>query len=246
MMQPSSLFNPQQLATTLVKLIVPQSVITAAATAAACRCMCRISMGAIPKMSVDFEPTDANVMACRRRVWWKVWAVSSLLRLLGKEKEAKKLVVGYETFCVHNNSKTDRDLVFSTHALVALEAALAPTEASEYLLVWRPITKRSSSSGSGSGSGSDGKVCGGNGQQQQQWPGRSEVALAPVDGDVIWRRYLHTQMAGIYRMLFGAVPEQRKMMASAAAAAAASAAGGEEGKGLLEECFVEHDFRRIK
>jgi hypothetical protein len=196
-------------------------------------------MGAIPKMHADFVPTDANVMACRRRVWWKVWAVSSLLRLLGKEKEAKKLVVGYETFCVHNNSKTDRDLVFSTHALVALEAALAPAEMSEYLLVWRPITKRSSSSSGGS-NGS--KICSGNGQQQQQWVGRSKVALAPVDGDVIWRRYLHTQMAGIYRMLFGAVPEQRKMMASAAAAAA----GGEAGEGLQEECFVEHDFRRIK
>jgi hypothetical protein len=193
-------------------------------------------MGSIPKMDPDFVPTDANVMACRRRVWWKVWAVSSLLRLLGKEKEAKKLVVGYETFCVHNNSKTDRDLVFSTHALVALEAALAPAEASEYLLVWRPITKRSSSNSGGS----DGKICSGNGQQQ--WVGRSEVALAPVDGDVIWRRYLHTQMAGIYRMLFGVVPEQRKIMASAAAAAA----GGEAGSSLQGECFVEHDFRRIK
>jgi 3-oxoacyl-(acyl-carrier-protein) synthase len=177
-------------------------------------------------------------MACRRRVWWKVWAISTLLRMLGKEKEAKKLVVGYDTFCVHNNSKTDRDLVFSTHALVALEAALAPAEASEYLLVWRPITKRSgSSSGSSMADSTKAKQ-----QQQQQWAGRSEVQLAPVGGDVIWRRFLHTQMAGIYRMLFGIVPEQRKMMTSAAAAAAA----GQECKEIREECFVEHDFRRIK
>ncbi|KAF6261123.1 male sterility protein-domain-containing protein [Scenedesmus sp. NREL 46B-D3] len=158
----------------------------------------------------------------------------SLLRLLGKDKEAKRLAVGYETFCVHNNSKTDRDLVFSTHALVALEAALAPAEASEYLLVWRPITKRSGSGSSKAGSGREG---------QQQWAGRSEVQLAPVDGDVIWRRYLHTQMAGIYRMLFGVVPEQRQLMASAAAAAAGAE---DEGTSVLEESFVEHDFRRIK
>jgi hypothetical protein len=182
-------------------------------------------------MGPEFVPTDANVMACRRRVWWKVWAISTLLRLLGKEKEAKKLIVGYDTFCVHNNSKTDRDLVFSTHALVALEAALAPAEAAEYLLVWRPITKRSSSSTDGKAKQQQ--------QQQQQWAGRSEVQLAPVDGDVIWRRFLHTQMAGIYRMLFGVVPEQRKMMTSAAAAS-------QEGGEVLEECYVEHDFRRIK
>ncbi|WIA40444.1 hypothetical protein OEZ86_013801 [Tetradesmus obliquus] len=199
----------------------------------------RISFGPAPKMGPDFVPTDANVMACRRRVWWKVWAISTLLRMLGKEKEAKKLVVGYDTFCVHNNSKTDRDLVFSTHALVALEAALAPAEAAEFLLVWRPITKRSSSSSSSSSGSGSGKTK----QQQQQWAGRSEVQLAPVDGDVIWRRFLHTQMAGIYRMLFGSVPEQRRMLPSASAAAAAA---GQDGQEMQEECFVEHDFRRIK
>eukprot|EP00878_Enallax_costatus_P011041 GHUV01011531.1.p1 GENE.GHUV01011531.1~~GHUV01011531.1.p1 ORF type:complete len:571 (+),score=148.68 GHUV01011531.1:338-2050(+) len=207
----------------------------------------RISLGTPPIMTSDFVPTDANVMACRRRIWWKVWAISSILKLMGKEKEARKLVIGYETFCVHNNSKTDRDLKFSTHALVALEAALDPSEAADYLLVWRPVTNRAK----GSSSSIEEPTKTSTKQQKAASKkksaaapavrlGRSEAALAPVAGDVVWRRYLHTQMAGIYRMLYGVVVGQHKVMESAAAAAA------QQGTELTAQSYIEHDFRCIK
>ncbi|KAF8055926.1 fatty acyl-CoA reductase [Scenedesmus sp. PABB004] len=218
----------------------------------------RITLGALPPMPPSFVPSEAAVLACRRRIWWKVWAIAGLLRLAGREREAKKLVVGYEAFCVHNNSKTDRDLVFSTHALVALEAALAPDESPAYLLVWRPMQRPGASAGAGAGAGAakaggaaakpgGGRKAGKGGAAKAAGAGagaplagRAEAALAPVGGDVTWRRYVHTQMAGIYRLLYGVAVDPAKPMASALAAAAAG--GGE----LRPEAFIEHDFVRIK
>lgn len=193
-------------------------------------------------MTASFVPTDANVMACRRRIWWKVWAITSLLNLLGKQKEAKKLIVGYDTFCVHNNSKTDRDLKFSTHALVALEAALQPAEAADYMLVWRPMINPSSSGSSANLPSANHKSKGGakDAAVVTSVPSRCQNALGPVAGNVIWRRYLHTQMAGIYRMLYGVVVDQHKAMGSAVARAT------QVGTELTDQCFIEHDFRRIK
>eukprot|EP00879_Flechtneria_rotunda_P002270 GHRR01002461.1.p1 GENE.GHRR01002461.1~~GHRR01002461.1.p1 ORF type:complete len:664 (+),score=233.63 GHRR01002461.1:802-2793(+) len=189
----------------------------------------RIAIGTIPKMPATFTPNDGNVMACRRRIGWKVWAIVSILRLMGHEKQAKKLQLGFDTFCVHNNSKTDRDLTFSTQALIALEAALDPSEAAGCLLVWRPMINRS---------------CGPKGSKERSTaaaPGgvldHSCGALGPVAGDVTWRRYLHTQMAGIYSVMFGTEVEQHKVMAKAAAQV-----GTEQ---LVEGCVV-HDFKRIK
>jgi hypothetical protein len=98
--------------------------------------------------------------------------------MLGRAKDAQKLELGFDTFCVHNNSKTDRDLTFSTLALCALEARLDPCERGDYLLVWRPMRAGGADAGGG--------------------------ALEGVNGDMCWRRYCHTQMAGIYRMLYRA------------------------------------------
>lgn len=160
-------------------------------------------------------------------------------RLFGREKEARKLQVGYETFCIHNNSKTDRDLTFSTRALVALEAALDPSERAHFLLVWRPVPD---------GSGE---------------PAR-RGALAAVGGDMCWRRYCHTQMAGIYRMLFntstpavaamrhatggGALPGDVLKAAQDAAAAISSgnAAAKRHAVGDAVSHVVAHDFARIR
>jgi hypothetical protein len=221
-------------------------------------------------MNSSFTPSDAAVLAHRRSMGRRVRTIVALLRLVGRRREAKKLQVGYETFCVVNNSKTDKDLTFSTRALVALEAALAPEDSNDYLLVWRPVTGRTTASSSSSGSDEA--------QQQQQQhheeAGEANAAagshaaahLVPVGGDLVWRRYLHTQMAGVYRMLFGATPAQR----DAGAAAAAAAAGGAGGKWAqcCKQCCskcckkccggaakakagaakpaVEHDFQFIK
>jgi hypothetical protein len=209
-------------------------------------------------MTSAFKPSDDAVLAHRRGMGRRVRTVATLLRLVGRTREARKLQVGYDTFCVVNNSKTDKDLTFSTRALLALDAALAPTDASEYMLVWRPVTGRNMSSSS--------EV-----KQQTQLSDApatagaaaaadcSAVHLAPVGGDLGWRRYLHTQMAGVYRMLFGAVPDQSNTAAAAAAAAGAAAEKkgksckkccksccGEKGKATAGGRSVQHDFKHIK
>lgn len=195
-----------------------------------------MAWGTLPRMTADFQPSDANVMSARRRVGWKVWALARLMRLLGKEKEARKLEVGFDAFCVQNNSKTDRQLVFSTDALVALEAALNPAEAADYMLVWRPVTNRAATNTKGgSGKGSAPAL------PLTAAAAIPEGQLAPVKGDLTWRRYLNTQMAGVYRAVFGAEVPQRQLTAGAAAALAQ----GKELKLSLEH-YILHDFVRIK
>lgn len=162
-------------------------------------------------------------MACRWRIGWKVWGIAGALRLFGREREAHKLKVGFETFCVHNNAKTDRDLTFSTHALIALEAALSPSDAPDFVIAWRPITGLTAASG-GCTSRS----------------GRSARALAPMAGDITWRRYVHTQMAGVYRMLYGVEVPRRKLPAAAATAAATT------GSDPAQDEYIEHDFVRVR
>ncbi len=165
-------------------------------------------------------------------------------RFLNRHKEAQKLAVGFDTFCVHNNSKTDQDLTFSTQALVALEARLEPAERHDYLLVWRPMPVASA------GDGFDGDSV-------------PSGALAGVGGDMCWRRYCHTQMAGIYRMLFrAAVPPlgvMRHTVGGSALAAdvagaareAAEAAAAEAGKKRripkrLVDHIIAHDFKGVR
>jgi hypothetical protein len=133
--------------------------------------------------------------------------------MLGRVKDAQKLELGFETFCVHNNSKTDRDLTFSTLALVALEQRLDPCERGDYLLVWRPM-----------------RVGG---------PEASSGALEGVNGDMCWRRYCHTQMAGIYRMLYRAsvpaVAPMRHTVGGGPLAAEAARAAGDAAEGVKAE-----------
>jgi len=217
--------------------------------------------GNLSRMTAAFEPNMDAVMAARRRVSWKVWALAKLMRLLGKDKEARKLEVGFDAFCVQNNSKTDRQLVFSTDALVALEAALNPAEAADYLLVWRPMTNRPVTNPA---SGATSTAAAAGGQQRGSGSGgkkgkkaaaataaaaaaavpaqRAERALAPVAGDVTWRRYLNTQMAAVYRVVFGVEIQQRQL--TAAAAAATAGAGGQQQ--LTNDDYILHDFVKVK
>jgi hypothetical protein len=138
-----------------------------------------------------------------------VMSISSLYRLAGKEKEAKKLAVGFETFCVHNNAKTDRDLIFSTHGLCNLADRLDPAEADDFLLVWKPRENKDRSG-----------------------------HLGAIDGGITWRRYVHTQMAGIYRMLFGMTVPQKGWALTEGSGAAEVGARSDQG--------VQHDFKCVK
>lgn len=183
----------------------------------------------LPRMTEGFEPSEARVRACRAWTHWKVWAVCSILRLLGKMREARKLEVGFEAFCVHNRSETDFDLTFSTKTLVALESLLHPEERRRHLLVWRPVLGRN---GGGAAAG-------------------GAEALAPIAGDVCWQRYLHTQMAGIYCMLFGVEAPRNALKAEQAATEenreTAGAAGGKlRVPQRIKGKVVDHDFVRIR
>lgn len=222
-------------------------------------------------MPASLEPKMSSVMWAGYLLRWKVWAAGSLLRLAGYDKAARKLDAGLESFFVHNNPKLDMQLAFSTPTLLALEAALVPEDASQYMLVWRPSsstktpgsvgcisTANSSSLGSklqmqqggvcskrtaaaelGSklaAAGADGRVegCGA--------PGCAEGASAAMQGDITWKRYLYTQMAGVYSVVFGQELPQQQQKPAAAGAAAASVVS----RKVAEEQYIVHDFMRIK
>lgn len=161
-----------------------------------------------------------------------------LHRLFGKEKEAKKLALGFDTFCVHNNAKTDRDLLFATHNLSAMASLLSPAESHEFLLVWKPtLAGADASSSSGSKrKGKKGRKGGANNSSGSNTGTKPGSALAPVGGEISWRRYLHTQMAGVYRQLYGKAVEQ-----------VAEIPGAADNKLMSgEDLIVRHDFRAIK
>jgi hypothetical protein len=69
-----------------------------------------------------------------------------LHRWLKKERIARKLAVGFESFKIINQPKTDVNLRFSTINMQRMAALLDPAEQDEFLLLWRPKGNSSSSS----------------------------------------------------------------------------------------------------
>jgi hypothetical protein len=64
------------------------------------------------------------------------------------EKVARKLSVGFESFKVINQPKTDVNLRFSSNNMQRMAALLDPAEQGEFLLLWKPqITRNSTSVG---------------------------------------------------------------------------------------------------
>jgi hypothetical protein len=61
------------------------------------------------------------------------------------ERTAKKLAVGFESFKIINQPKTDVNLRFSTSNMQRLAAALDPAEQDEFLLLWKPQPGRTRS-----------------------------------------------------------------------------------------------------
>jgi hypothetical protein len=59
------------------------------------------------------------------------------------ERTAKKLSVGWESFKIINQPKTDVNLRFSTSNMQRLVALLDPAERDEFLLLWKPQASRS-------------------------------------------------------------------------------------------------------
>ncbi|KAF6255947.1 hypothetical protein COO60DRAFT_1702577 [Scenedesmus sp. NREL 46B-D3] len=93
---------------------------------------------AAPPLTVDHEPNPA--LAAKYVAWtgWKVWAVAKVLSWMGQERVARKLSVGFESFALLNQPKTDVNLRFSTNNMQRLAALLDPRERSEFLLLWKP------------------------------------------------------------------------------------------------------------
>lgn len=222
-------------------------------------------------MPASLEPNMGSVRWAGYLLRWKVWAAGSLLRLAGYDKAARKLEAGLESFFVHNNPKLDMQLAFSTPTLLSLEAALVPEDASQYALVWRPSSNTNTPGSVGcvgaatssrvsskqqvqpggvcskdtavpvelgsklavAGPGSRVEGCGAS--------GCAEGALAAMQGDVTWRRYLHTQMAGVYSVVFGQELPQQQAKSTAAAAVAPGVS-----KKAAQEQYIIHGFKRIK
>lgn len=57
---------------------------------------------------------------------------------MGQERVARKLSVGFESFALLNQPKTDVNLRFSSNNLQRLAALLDPHEQEEFLLLWKP------------------------------------------------------------------------------------------------------------
>jgi hypothetical protein len=73
------------------------------------------------------------------RALFDVSAVAvDLCRWLNKERIARKLSVGFESFKVINQPKTDVNLRFSTINMQRMAALLDPAEQDDFLLIWRP------------------------------------------------------------------------------------------------------------
>jgi hypothetical protein len=61
------------------------------------------------------------------------------------EKVARKLTVGFESFKVINQPKTDVNLRFSANNMLRMAALLNPAEQDEFLLLWKPQATSNSS-----------------------------------------------------------------------------------------------------
>jgi len=163
----------------------------------------RGSRSVIPRMPPTFEPSPERVRRTDRRTGAKVAAVCNLLRLVGDRRGAAKLRAGFASIVVQNNGRTDRSLTFETHGLLALEAALAPAERPQRMMVWRPgpapadalaLSEAYLSAPLEAGAAA---------------PAPAPV-VAPADlPPVSWRAFLLTQAAGVYGTMFRrAVPRE--------------------------------------
>jgi hypothetical protein len=61
------------------------------------------------------------------------------------DRVARKLAVGFESFKIINQPKTDVNLRFSSNNMQRMAALLDPTEQDEFLLLWRPHVGAASS-----------------------------------------------------------------------------------------------------
>eukprot|EP00878_Enallax_costatus_P006539 GHUV01006856.1.p1 GENE.GHUV01006856.1~~GHUV01006856.1.p1 ORF type:complete len:326 (+),score=117.55 GHUV01006856.1:102-1079(+) len=107
----------------------------------------RLCRGCAAPLTADHEPDAARSAALVAWTGWKVWAVSRLLRWLGEERVAKKLSVGFESFKIINQPKTDVNLRFSTCNMQKLASKLDPSEREDFLLLWKPVTSSAPTAG---------------------------------------------------------------------------------------------------
>ncbi|KAF8071189.1 fatty acyl-CoA reductase [Scenedesmus sp. PABB004] len=133
----------------------------------------RLSWGVVGHMPLSFRPSPRRVRLHRAWTALKVAAACALLRLLGASRAAARLASGFAALTVFGTTKADRDLVFSTRALAALEAGLPPDERRRWPLVMRPAMP----------------LPGGDGGHGAR-------------GVLTWRRYFHSQLAAVFSSLF--------------------------------------------
>jgi hypothetical protein len=138
-------------------------------------------------------------------------------------RAAAKLRSGFDALCVYGTSKTDKDLIFSADNLLLLEASMPEAERSRWPLVMRPgmplpstAVAAAACSSSSTPSEADALLPGAAKTQQQQ---QQQV--------MSWRRYFHTQFAGVYSTLFCSKVQQVAWSSATGAA-------------------VEHDFQFVR
>lgn len=140
-------------------------------------------------------------------------------RCVGLQRAAARLESGFDALCVYGSSKTDKDLVFTAHALQVLEQQMLVEEQQRYRLVMRPgmpvpgsaaaalddddasASKQASLASSvNSRDGHAGASHDADADQQSLSSSRS--AVGRQQRVLTWRRYYHSQLAAVYSMLY--------------------------------------------
>eukprot|EP00775_Hariotina_reticulata_P007405 gene7405-7614_t len=83
-------------------------------------------------------PTTLGIQLGRIISWCKIWVLGAVLRLLGKEREARLLSTAFKAFSVYNSPRYDRSIISSVDNVRQLMDAMAEAERDTWRCLWLP------------------------------------------------------------------------------------------------------------
>jgi fatty acyl-CoA reductase len=97
----------------------------------------KVISGPYPPPRINYEVDKARVARCTHKVEMRVWMLGWLLRMMGREREAKRLTLGLQQWKEANSTKSNIQLFFSSEAALDIERAVALEEKREFQIIWR-------------------------------------------------------------------------------------------------------------
>jgi hypothetical protein len=86
----------------------------------------------------EHTPTTFGIQLGRIIAWCKIWVVGAVLRLVGREKEARLLSNAFKAFSVYNSPRYDRSFISSVDNVRQLMDAMAEDERDTWKCLWQP------------------------------------------------------------------------------------------------------------